>query len=385
MDYHLKPIQQFISNYLTPDNTFVERLHDVILDSLLIKLDEQFEMIKGQISESYYSFDEESTSTHFIQNHQHKIVIMTNQLSLNLAQENGTATKSKKTIQKVLIEKLSFLLNFLETEYAHCLDTSYNITSAYGNEKAMEYAKFLAKLDSPFYYCDSLMKIAIEPLNTFIQSDKTIYKHFKIKYLNRLCKELDLLQRTYDFGFKQKLKEVLISINFNNSDFMLYLTKMILDEVYRQDTVEEQLLKLRWHQKYFRQQATKNDMAFLIHRANIKDQIVSWISEEINFLESSNQPLTINIQNKRNVPFDNKILLNVSVEQFALLIKAGIESGLLIVEDVRAFSRLVCKYFSTKKQANMSDSSLRNRIYKFEIEDPDALKSNIINWIKDYI
>ena len=47
MDYHLKPIQQFISNYLTPNNTFVDRVVDVILDSLLIKLDEQFEMIKG--------------------------------------------------------------------------------------------------------------------------------------------------------------------------------------------------------------------------------------------------------------------------------------------------------------------------------------------------
>ena len=148
MDYLLKPIQQFISNYLTPKNTFVERLHDVILDSLLIKLDEQFEMIKGQISESYYSFDEESTSTHFIQNHQHKIVIMTNQLSLNLMQENSAATKSKKTIQKVLIEKLSILLNFLETEYAHCLDSSYNITTAYGNEKAMESASFLANIDT---------------------------------------------------------------------------------------------------------------------------------------------------------------------------------------------------------------------------------------------
>ena len=150
-----------------------------------------------------------------------------------------------------------------------------------------------------------------------------------------------------------------------------------------QKTPEQQLIKLKWHQKYFRQQVIKNDMAFLIHRHNIKDQIISWISEEINYLESNNQLLTI--QNKNIFPPDTKILLNVSVEQFAFLIKAGIESDILIVEDVVAFSELICKYFSTKKQANISISSLRNRIYKYKFDDPEALKSNILNWISDFV
>ena len=182
MDYHLKPIEQFISNYLTPNNTFVDRVHEVILDSLLIMLGNQFERIKGQISESYYSFDDERTSSYFIQNHQHKIVIMTNQISLSLAQENGSAAEAKKTVQSSLIKSLSALLKFLETEYAHCLDNSCYITSAHGNDKAFEYSNFLAALDNPFYYADTLIKIALEPINTFINGDKTSYTHARIKY-----------------------------------------------------------------------------------------------------------------------------------------------------------------------------------------------------------
>ncbi|MCK5371964.1 MAG: hypothetical protein KAQ62_25560, partial [Cyclobacteriaceae bacterium] len=268
MDYHLKPIQQFISNYLTPNNTFVERLHDVILDSLLIKLDEQFEMIKGQISESYYSFDEERTSTYFIQNHQHKIVLMANQLSLHILQQNGSTSKTKKIIQNSLVKKLSALLQFLEIEYVHCLDNNYYITSEFGNEKAFEYLKFLATLDSSFYYCDTLLKIAIDPIETFIHNDKTTYIYAKIKYYDKLVMELAKIRRKADFGFKNDLVTLLISINFNNTEFLAYLTSMILKQVSQMDSVEEQLIKLKWHQKQYRQRQSKTDMAFLVNRRN---------------------------------------------------------------------------------------------------------------------
>ena len=381
MDYHLKPIEQFISTYLTPKNTFVERVHDIILDSLLIKLDEQFEMIKGQISESYYSFDEESTSTHFIQNHQHKIVIMTNQVSLNLAQENGSGAKSKKTVQKKVIRKLSALLKFLETEYNHCLDNSYFITTEYGIEKAFEYSKFLAKLNSPFFYCDSLMKIAIEPIETFIKSEKTKYKHFKIEYLDRLVAELDRLQRNSEYSFKNNLINVLISINFNNNDFMLYLTNMILNQIYKKETADEQVLTLRWHQKHYRQRISKRNMAFLIHRQNIKDQIVSWITEEIKFIEKSKQAQTIDNHYSVNTVVLDKFKLDLSMDQFCFLVKVGLVTGILVTEDVKALSILLSKHFSTKKKKNISADSIRNRIYKFEIEKPEILRSELINWI----
>ncbi|MCK5208953.1 MAG: hypothetical protein KAQ62_15085 [Cyclobacteriaceae bacterium] len=385
MDYHLKPIEQFISNYLTPDNTFVDRVHEVILDSLLIMLGTQFERIKGQISESYYSFDEERISTYFIQNHQHKIVIMTNQISLNLSQENGSAAEAKKTIQNSLITRLSALLKFLETEYAHCLDASYYITSAFGNEKAFEYSKFLATLENPFYHADTLVKIALEPINTFIHNDKTTYTYEKIKYFDKLVKELKRLHRKADMGLKKDLVGLMIFINFNNTDFLIYLTSMILDQVSRMGSVEEQLIKLKWHQKQYRQRQSKTDMAFLVNRRNIKDQVTRWISEEIKFLESSKQPISLKNHEEGNTLEDAKLQLDLTVDQIAVLVRIAKESGILKNEELNPVARLISKFVSTKRQSTISSANLYNCIYKIEIENPDALKAKITGWLNEFL
>jgi len=384
MDYHLKPIEQFISIYLMPNNTFVERIQEIILDSLLIMLDNQFERIKGQISESYYSFDEEKTSTYFIQNHQHKIVIMANQISMNLSKENGSAKKAKKKIQHSLIEKLSTLLKFLETEYAHCLDASYYITTSTGNDKAHEYSKFLATLHNPFYFADTLIRIALEPINTFVNSNKTSYTHENIKYFDKLVKELKRLHKKADMGLKKDLVDLLIFINFNNTDFLAYLTSMILTQVSKMESVEEQLIQLRWHQKQYRQRQSKSDIAFLPNRRNIKDQVVSWISEEIKFLEASKQLISLKNHAEGNLE-DTKLQLDLTVDQIAALAKIAKDSGIIKNEELTPVARLISKFVSTKRTSTISSSNLYNCMYKIEVENPEALKNKITAWLNAFL
>lgn len=385
MDYHLKPIEQFISNYLIPNNTFVDRVPDAFVECLLNMINNQFERIKGQISESYYSFDKERTSTFFIQNHQHKIVIMTNQVSLNLRQENGLGSEVKKIIENSLINRLSSLLKFLETEYAHCLDTSYYITTSYGNEKAFEYSKFLATLHNPFYYTDTLIKIALEPIKTFINSDKTTYTHERITYFDILVKELKRLHSKRDLGLKKDLVDLLIFINFNNTDFLAYITRMILTQVSRMDTVKEQLIKLKWHQKQYRQRLSKTDIAFLANRKNIKEQVVRWITEEIRFLESSNQPISLENLTPGNAMEDTKLKLDLTVDQIAALTRIGKECGIIQNEELSTVARIITKFVSTKRQSTISSDNLYNSFYKIEIENPESLKQKIAKWFKAFI
>lgn len=380
MQYHLKPIEQFISIYLMPNNTFVERIQEIILDSLLRLLDNQFERIKGQISESYYTFDEEKTSTYFIQNHQHKIVIMANQISMNISKENGSAAEAKKKIQYSLIEKLSTLLKFLETEYAHCLDSSYFITSPTGNEKAHEYSKFLITLDNPFYFADTLVRIAIEPINTFINGNKTSYTHANIKYFDKLVKELKRLHKKADMGLKKDLVDLLIFINFNNTDFLAYLTSMILNQVSKKESVEEQLIQLKWHQKQYRQRQSKSDIAFLPNRRNIKDQVVSWLSEEIKFLEASKQLISLKNHAEGNLG-DTKLQLDLTVDQVAVITKIAKDSGIIKNEELTSVARIISKSVSTKRKSSISSSNLFNSMYKIEIENPEELKNKLTDWI----
>ena len=265
------------------------------------------------------------------------------------------------------------------------MDNSCYITSAHGNDKAFEYSNFLAALDNPFYYADTLIKIALEPINTFINGDKTSYTHARIKYYNKLVKELKRLHRKADMGLKKDLVDLLIFINFNNTDFLNYLTSMILDQVSRVGSVEEQLIKLKWHQKQYRQRQSKTDIAFLVNRRNIKEQVGRWISEEIKFLESSKQPISLKNHAEGNTLEDTKLQLDLTVDQIAALAKIAKESGILKNKELNPVARIISNFVSSKRQSTISSANLYNCLYKIEVENPDALKAKIIAWLNGYL
>jgi len=385
MNYYLKPIEQFVSIYLNHKDTFIERVDDsLLMQSIFNILDAQFETIKFQISQSYYSFDEETVSTHFIQKHQRKIVFLANQISLDMSRENGSASDSRKMVQTYTISKLNHLLKYIEDEYRHCLDNSYFITTECARQKAKQYAQFLAGLSSPFYYCDSLMKIALEPLRTFIDRENHNYDHKKIKYLDRLIQELQRVQQISSNPFKTNLINALININFNNANFFYYLTRMINKQVEAKGDRQGKIMVLRLNLKQFRQKIMKNDIAFINHRHNIKDQIISWINDELDYLERTSFN-TSNENQPRNMAVNQRIILDLSVEQLAVLTKIAKETGIIKNEQYRPIIDIVSGFCSTKKSSNPSVKNLSNISHTLNIENPQQIKADFIRWLKSFL
>lgn len=53
MDYHLKPIEQSISTYLKPSQTFIDRLDTLVVENIVLKMIHEIEKAKTNISHSY--------------------------------------------------------------------------------------------------------------------------------------------------------------------------------------------------------------------------------------------------------------------------------------------------------------------------------------------
>ena len=380
MDYHLRPIEQFVSNYIKPNSSFIERLHKPFVDEVLVQITKEIEKVKINISLSYYAFDNPETGDHFIKNHQRRITVLINEISTYKVKRKFVS-ETMNTVLNELMRMLSELLKFLESEYGHCMDEKLFITHALGVEKAFEFSTIIAGFPAPFYYSDPLFKIAMEPIDTFIKGDKTRYNHRQLKYLTRLIKELDQLQKKIDFGFKVEIINLLICINFNNNAFFNFLTEQVLQDVHNEETINAQLLKLSYYQKHYRQKMSKSDIAFLPKRRNIRDQMVLWISEEINYLKSSSKLLKKNERKGKPMVEKKKFQLDLSVEQIAILIRVAKETNLLKVQELRSFSNFICEHFSTKKQETIAESSLYNKIYNYELEDPERIRTNIMEWI----
>ena len=156
MDYHLKPIEQFVSTYLKPNESFINRLGQACVEDIIVKMIMEIEKVKIFISQSYYSFDEERKCEQFIQNHQRRIVIIINQVNRNMRQAPLTGSNPKYRVQRELMDHLNELLKYLENEYTQCLDDELFITTTLGNKKALEFAETTARFHDAFFYSDTI-------------------------------------------------------------------------------------------------------------------------------------------------------------------------------------------------------------------------------------
>jgi len=383
MNFHLGPIEQFVANYIKPQNSFIDRLEGPLLEEVVHQITNEIEKIKINISSSYYAFDDHRSCNHFIGNHQRRIINLINEINIEL--KDVSITDSKMSILKFLVKLLSELLKYLEREYTQSLDEESYITEALGSEKAREFTRIIRKFDTQFCYSDPLYSIAIEPIHTFFGRDKTEYTYRQLLYLNRLLKEIDQVQRTATHGYKVELRNILIYINFNNNALLDYLTEEILEEVYKKGTIKEQLLKLKYYLKLYRQKQTRNDIAFLPSRRNIKDQIVDWTTEEINYLTSSKKLIRkVNHHIKPNME-PRKFRLNLSVPEIGVLTKIAIDAKIVDTKEITPFVRFLSEHFSSKRQENISDSSLYNKTYLYDVPDPELINKSFYTWLRKMI
>jgi hypothetical protein len=343
----------------------------------------EIEKIKINISTSYYAFDDHQSCNHFIGNHQRRIVNLINEINSEL--KDDSLSDSKKSILQFLVKLLSELLKYLEREYTKSLDEDYFITEAIGMEKAREFTNIIGRFDTHFAYSDPLYSIAIEPIHTFFGRDKTEYTYKELLYLNRLLKEIDQVQRIAIHGYKVDLRNILIYINFNNNAFLDYLTNEILEDVYKKQTIREQLLKLNFYMKQYRQIEAKNDIAYLPTRRNIKDQVVDWITEEINYLKTSKKLIKkVDHHIKPNMQ-PRKFRLNLSVPEIGVLTKIAIDTNIIDTNEVTPFVRFISEHFSSKMQDDISENSLYNKTYLYDVHDPEAINKAFYTWLRKMI
>jgi hypothetical protein len=112
---------------------------------------------------------------------------------------------------------------------------------------------------------------------------------------------------------------------------------------------------------------------------SIKEQVGSWICEELYYTEKRKQ-ISFNVQLQKNGEPSNetKIHTSLSVSHLALAVKLLVESKMITNTNSTELMRIVARNFKTDKQEVISEDSLRNKSYNFEAATVSRLKDEII-------
>lgn len=390
MKYELNIIEtiiQQLSLQNLPNNDFEDQFNKYKSLS-----DKETARIKKAFIDEVFSLKKDRHIEKYIQQHQTAIIRCTdNLLKYFKPKEVNEIYKIDGTphitnLYKHIYCNLEDLLSYIESYFSKYFNLEDKIPDSYRsiaqrefNEKLMEFNKRLKNNSD----CN-LLHIALAPIDRFKSKPNMITFRYLIylkELLNTLfqnCLNCPLVE------FNCKLQKNLIYLNYNSYRFFCYMINEISEQFKKKETLSEQIEVLSYHLKYINQAQLKPGFIYKGEHRAIKDQLLSWLIEEIAFLEKRQQ-LTFNFENELNekIKKDFKILTDHTVSQVAYFIRLLVEVGAILNQNQKELINFFASYIRTKNTHQVSPDSFRAKYYNIEEKSIDVIRDLIIKLLNE--
>ena len=174
------------------------------------------------------------------------------------------------------------------------------------------------------------------------------------------------------------IREVLFYFNFNNDDYVAYLYNNLNTVSETQLPKKEKIVALRFAQKNMNQLRTKLNCCYSLNMPPLKEQVNSWIEEEIKFLEIESVPESS--LKPGNEP-DEKIHTSLSVAKLALLLRLMVIDKIITNRVVTHVLRIAIKTFTTLQKENVAFGSMETKYHNPDRGTISAVKDILFRWI----
>ena len=269
-------------------------------------------------------------------------------------------------------KNLEALLTFIETYLSKYFDLDQKIPDAYMllERGSLKEIVTTAKKNAFDKGIDGrLIEIALFPIDDFMdEGPRKNITYRRLIYFKGLMQDLNsLLQSGGETDLKSEVIQLLVYRNFNSHYLLVYLTATIRLEVQSQPTLSAQMDKFNYWTKLFNQFHVKPGSALKYDMSSIKDQLVTWLEQEITYLEKKKQ-LTLPLASpEQGSEADNfKVQTNLSVAQLALFIRLLKELGYVENKNQTELLTFFARHLGSVRNENISPDSLRAKYYNIE-------------------
>ncbi|NJK97049.1 MAG: hypothetical protein HC905_20895 [Bacteroidales bacterium] len=316
----------------------------------------------------------------FIRDVQKRFINFSNRLYLYAVSKAKFKGKSNQlNDNQNLLKTVDILLSFLSDTFPKYLNPEIFVPEKLKEETVSNFKDQIIQIEKLYKEpSKEVLEIALKPLKKFIETKPAI-SYQQLKYFDFLLDEL--------IQFEGLPEVCLIASNFNSFSFLHYLTHQIENDLEELDTYAEKMEKLLWNLKWAKQiQITGK--AYNASRKSIKELLIDWINEEINYLEKSfnlrKNPIA-EAETSEDKSF--KLITDLSVPQLGFLLRIFMESGLFKNKNHRAVAKFFAKHTKTKGSASISPGNLSNKFYDVTGNVEQVVKDivfNMLNQIRKY-
>ena len=397
--YILEWLDSLITVFLNPAKTDYATVTDEQIKTILTKMAEEKAKFQSLLKNHVFGLTKEKQIELFLKQYHSALIIL-----LDQALENNKAIPGKKKALKHLANEaitcVDELLSFVETRFSDylCLDERVALTYLSVTKKELKPRIEKLNLKLSKQVTDNQLKdIVMNSLFFFIDNDERNPVAFQeLLYIKELLNELEAIEAVEENKCSYtSLDRILIYLNFNNTEYMNYLTQKIANRINTHDDVSKRMDCLLIHFKEFNQMHRKLGITLYPQQVDLKDELGNWFSQEIFYLEKklhfSIVPLNDKIAGiKEKTPVEkekSKVLCVLSTDQTALILRSADELKILIAKSMNEVFKTIVPHLSTPYKENLSYDSMRSKSYAAETRDKEiAIQTleKIIKKIKEY-
>lgn len=397
--YLLEWLDYLITVSLNPAKNDDATVTDEQIKTILTQMAEEKTKFQSRLKNHVFGLTKEKQIGLFLKQYHSDLIILFDQALINSKAIPGKK-KTLKRLASEIITCVDELLSFVETRFADylCLDERVPLTYLSVTKKELKprIDKLNLKL-SKQVTDNQLRDIVVNSLLFFIDNDEANRVTFQeLFYIKELLNELEVIEALEENKCTYtSLDRILIYLNFNNTEYMNYLTQKIANKINTHDDVSKRMDCLLIHFKEFNQMHRKLGIALYPQQIDLKDELSNWFSQEIFYLEKklhfSIVPLrdkVAGIKEKTTVEKErSKVLCVLSTDQTALILRASDELKILVAKSMNEVFKTIVPYLSTPYKENLSYDSMRSKSYVAETRDKEiAIQTleKMIKKIKEY-
>ena len=341
-----------------------------------------------------YSFSEEKHRQLYIRQHQSALVRLLDTLYdyLSPADTSGMTERNTDTHIEKLYKRLYAyclrLLNYLQDSFPEYFNTDQRLPDfellklqAGWKERLPGIQKRLVRLKLD----KKLSKLLVTKLNYYCDFTGGFIISYRTKdYISELFTSLEKLSGPNDLeGIHHPLVCLLISLNYNETDFKDYLAEEICLRVNDTRTVKEKIDKLCFYYKEFGNMHGVPGSILYRGIASVKDDMRTWLAAEIKYLEKSeNLGIIMPARFTDDPQYKRGIWYNYTIQELALMQRVQHEAGYITNSNIVGMMEDLSKIAHTATQHNISYKNLKNLFYNIETDTIDSLHNKLLLLIR---
>lgn len=350
---------------------------------------EEAEGIKNNLNHEVFRLHSEKEIGLYIQNHQIALETLMRVLFELLSEKERkkiydiSKAYSVTNVYKKTYSYLDDLLRFIEKYFTKHLDVNLQISYQSRivlSSKAQKKLQRINAVVKKSSISKPLLDILFIPLNKIAHlTEKDYFTYQDLIYHKKFLRELYMiLDRKENEIHDELIISALQGLNYNSLKFFNYIITGIKKELKQEDGLKEKVELLYHYKKIYNQCQVKTRYAYNCSLPSLKQQVTAWLKEEVSFLKKK-------LKDREMITHDPhikaKMITQMSVAQLSYFTKVLYEIGEVSNKNQREVFRFLSSNICTRKQQDISATSISVKYYNVEHTTKLAVKDIVIRML----